>query len=89
MNRFIFALLPVLICVGCGKEKPAPVVTVQVPTTGPITLEVWKAIQEEEKFSSDVLSRLRSSDPSLKSNKAWEKFRKEVVDSEFKRFRSR
>lgn len=88
MNWTVFAFLLLLTCVGCGKEEPVQAVTTQIPASGPITIEAWKAIEEEEKFSSDVLARLRTSNPTLKSKKAWDQFYEEVVKPEFKKFRS-
>lgn len=89
MYKVDLVILMMLIFHGCSKENPPAVAaTVQIPSSGPISLDVWKSVQQEEKFSKDILARLRQSDPALKSKQSWDRFMKDVVNPEFKRIRS-
>lgn len=69
---------------GCGGSSSSSGVEIGKPSTipepPPLSVEQWKAMTNpNKKYDIDMLERLRNSDPSLKSKKAWKKFMKEVV----------
>lgn len=45
----------------------------------PLTIADWKQSSDIEKYSPEVLQRLREHNPELRSNKEWAAFYKEVV----------
>ena len=46
----------------------------------PLTLEEWKAMTDlTEKYDGATLERLRTGNPELKSDRAWDKYQKEFV----------
>lgn len=66
---------------GCSSDSEIEVgVPSHVPAAAPLSLNEWNDIKDHtEKYDVDTLERLRRGDSSLESEKAWEKFMKEVV----------
>ena len=81
MNRQrLAAVCLVMLTVGCmGQVTPAP----QPPP--PLTVEQWKSLPVEEKYDDATFQRLRQADPSLGSERNWQKFQREVMVPERKR----
>ena len=59
---------------GCS-PKPPPVAVVPSLHEVKLTMEIWEASTEEEKFAQEMLQRLRREDKRLKSSAAWKEFR--------------
>lgn len=85
MKKHALLLLPVLfVCLvlACSKPLPPP-----APETGPLTVEEWMQIPSSEKYEEQTVNRLRLNDPKLKSERAWEKFKRDVIGKEMQRER--
>lgn len=64
----------------CGETDTEP-----VPQTGPLTVETWRTLPVSEKYDESSFQRLKENDPKLKSDRAWDKFMREVVIPERKK----
>ena len=73
-------LLVVLAALGCGAAASSP-----PPEAGPLTVEKWKSLPVDQKYDESSFQRLRDNDPKLKSDRAWDKFMREVVIPERKK----
>jgi len=72
---------------GCS-NSPAPAaseVSVIDLSVRPLTIEVWKQSRDQEKYSPEIINRLRAENPTLKSTTQWKKFYQEVVLPGFQR----
>ncbi|WP_339731763.1 hypothetical protein [uncultured Gimesia sp.] len=91
MIRILCAVLIVfqIQLVGCGNSSDSDIVIgtpSKIPTPTALSVEEWKAMPNTpEKFEPSELDRVRRHDPALKSNKAWEKFQKEIVGPELRK----
>jgi hypothetical protein len=77
-------LVPLLIFLslsGCSNEPAPPQSLTELP---PLTLEQWKVLPVEEKYDAGTFERLREADRNLRSDRAWQKFMKDVVIPERK-----
>lgn len=88
----IIILIPIL-STGCGGSSGANIevgVPADIPPPAPLAVDEWKAMTDlNQKYEISTLERLRASDPSLESEKAWEKFMREVVGPQMKKEKPR
>lgn len=60
---------------GCGPAKPDPADAPPSLHEVKLTMEIWEASIEEEKFAPETIQRLRKEDKRLKSPAVWKEFR--------------
>jgi hypothetical protein len=76
------SMLLIAVVLGCGRGEPHPP---QPPAVlPPLTVAEWKSLPLEEKYDDATFERLREADKSLRSDRAWQKFMKDVVVPERK-----
>ena len=59
---------------GCDGAKPAP-----PPEQAPLTVDAWKALPPDQKYTIDTFERLKAGDPQLYDTARWDAFNKTVV----------
>jgi hypothetical protein len=76
MRLLMFLLLTSggLAAAGCGSGSPAA-------TSGPeaVTVEAWKSLPPDEKYTVDTFERLKLGDPKLQDQREWDRFTKAVL----------
>ena len=77
----LLTLLITVAALGCGNEATPPLPMPELPT---LTVEQWKALPVEEKYDEATFERLREADKSIRSDRAWQKFMKDVIVPERK-----
>ena len=76
----LVGLLAIANGMGCGSSTSNSVQPIQDSAELPLlTLEQWKSLPVEEKYDLATLDRLRQADKSLRPDRAWQKFMKEIV----------
>ncbi len=71
----VLSLILTLLCSGCqGDSGQEQVSTEPKLHDVKLTTEIWLQSTDEEKFSPDMLARLRREDPDLKSSARWKEF---------------
>lgn len=78
--RMLF-LIAALVLPGCGESNSEET----VDTTGPLTVEEWKALPTSLKYDERSFDRLKENDKELQTKQGWDKFMREVVVPERKK----
>ncbi|VTR93620.1 Uncharacterized protein OS=Planctomyces maris DSM 8797 GN=PM8797T_00884 PE=4 SV=1 [Gemmata massiliana] len=60
--------------IGCGSPSSG-----SAPKPAALTVNDWKAMPPDQKYTPETLERLKSGDPSLETAEGWEAFQKNVV----------
>ena len=79
--RMMMLTLAMAAILGCRDETAEPAAPATLPT---LSIEEWKKLPVEEKYDGGTFERLRDADKSLRPDRAWQKFMKEVVIPERK-----
>jgi hypothetical protein len=69
---FVALALGLAGCGGSGSQGPSA-------QQAPLTVNDWKALPVDQKYSSETLERLKTGDPGLQTAEGWETFQKNVV----------
>jgi hypothetical protein len=72
--RVAGGVLWVTLALGCSGAGSAP-----APQAAPMTVNDWKALPVEQKYTPETLERLKAGDPNLQTPEGWDAFQKNVV----------
>lgn len=67
-------ILVVLLAAGCGSAAPEA-----IELSDTLTVEQWKTLPIELKYDEATFERLRAQDPTLQTDRGWDRFMKEVI----------